>query len=92
MAVVENISDRVAVMYAGRIVETASRDQLFASPRHPYTRRLMDAVPIADPARRRPFRIAEGELPSNVHPAGYAPPAASLQEVEPGHWVEQRAV
>jgi peptide/nickel transport system ATP-binding protein len=92
MAVVENISDRVAVMYAGRIVETASRDQLFANPRHPYTRRLMDAVPIADPARRRPFKIAEGELPSNVHPAGYAPPASLLREVEPGHWVEQGAV
>ena len=53
MAVVENISDRVAVMYAGRIVEIATRDQLFSNPRHPYTQRLINAVPVPDPTRRR---------------------------------------
>jgi peptide/nickel transport system ATP-binding protein len=87
MAVVENISDRVAVMYAGRIVETARRDQLFSNPRHPYTQRLIDAVPVPDPTRRRTLPRIEGSLPSNTHPVGYAPEAAPLREVEPGHWV-----
>ncbi|MEY4698475.1 MAG: hypothetical protein RIT14_2903, partial [Pseudomonadota bacterium] len=53
MAVVENISDRVAVMYLGQIVEMGSRDQVFGNPQHPYTRRLIDAVPIPDPAHLR---------------------------------------
>ena len=66
MAVVENISDRVAVMYAGRIVETATRDQLFSNPRHPYTQRLIDAVPVPDPTRRRTLPRIEGDLPSNT--------------------------
>jgi peptide/nickel transport system ATP-binding protein len=87
MAVVENISDRVAVMYAGRIVETARRDQLFSNPRHPYTQRLIDAVPVPDPTRRRTLPRIEGGLPSNTHPVGYAPEAVPLREVEPGHWV-----
>ena len=73
MAVVENISDRVAVMYAGRIVETATRDQLFSNPRHPYTQRLIDAVPVPDPTRRRTLPRIEGGLPSNTHPVGYRP-------------------
>ncbi len=89
MAVVENISDRVAVMYAGRIVETARRDQLFSNPRHPYTQRLIDAVPEPDPTRRRMLHRFEGGLPSSTHPAGYTPAPASLREVELGHWVEQ---
>jgi peptide/nickel transport system ATP-binding protein len=91
MAVVENISDRVAVMYAGRIVETATRDQLFSNPRHPYTQRLIDAVPVPvpDPTRRRTLPRIEGDLPSNTHPVGYAPATASLREVEPGHWVAE---
>ncbi|RUW82627.1 ABC transporter ATP-binding protein, partial [Mesorhizobium sp. M8A.F.Ca.ET.059.01.1.1] len=50
MAVVENISDRVAVMYLGQIVEMGSRDQVFSNPRHPYTKRLIEAVPVPDPA------------------------------------------
>ena len=53
MAVVEQISHRVAVMYRGQIVEMGTRRQIFEDPRHPYTRRLLDAVPIADPTRRR---------------------------------------
>jgi peptide/nickel transport system ATP-binding protein len=88
MAVVENISDRIAVMYAGRIVETATRDQLFSNPRHHYTQRLIDAVPVSDPTRRRMLPRIEGDLPSNTHPVGYAPAATPLREVEPGHWVE----
>jgi peptide/nickel transport system ATP-binding protein len=88
MAVVENISDRVAVMYAGRIVETATRDQLFSNPRHSYTQRLIDAVPVPNPTRRRTRPRIEGDLPSNTHPVGYAQAVAPLREVEPGHWVE----
>jgi peptide/nickel transport system ATP-binding protein len=53
MAVVEQVSHRVAVMYRGAIVETGSRGQVLENPRHPYTQRLLDAVPIPDPARRR---------------------------------------
>jgi peptide/nickel transport system ATP-binding protein len=86
MAVVEQISHRVAVMYLGQIVEIGGRAQIFEDARHHYTRRLLDAVPIADPARRRPaFRRIEGELPSPVHPVGYVPALVSLDEVAPGH-------
>ena len=88
MAVVEQISHRVAVMYLGQIVETGSRRQIFEDPRHPYTRRLLDAVPIADPTRRRERRgeIA-GELASSVHPVGAAVPRVTLQDVGEGHLV-----
>jgi len=67
LAVVRNISDRVAVMYAGEIVETAPRDALYAEPLHPYTRTLLDAVPRPDP-RRRLTASVKGELPSLVNP------------------------
>ncbi|MCO6049646.1 ABC transporter ATP-binding protein [Mesorhizobium sp. RP14(2022)] len=79
MAVVENISDRVAVMFDGRILETASRDQLFSNPRHPYTQRLIEAVPVPDPTRQRERRT--------LVPVLAAQGAAPLVEVEPGHWV-----
>jgi len=69
LAVVRNISDRVAVMYAGEIVETAPRDALYAEPLHPYTRTLLDAVPRPDP-RRRLVASVKGELPSLVNPPG----------------------
>ncbi|MCW4113834.1 ABC transporter ATP-binding protein [Aurantimonas sp. MSK8Z-1] len=88
MAVVENISDRVAVMYLGQIVETGTRDQIFADPRHPYTRRLIEAVPVPDPARRRDaFPRQAGEIPSPVRPIGQPPERLTLGEVQPGHWV-----
>jgi peptide/nickel transport system ATP-binding protein len=88
MAVVEQISHRVAVMYLGRIVEMGTRAQVFDDPRHPYTRRLLGAVLIADPARRRgSFPIAEGELPSSIHPVGYVPPAFRMTDVGGGHLV-----
>jgi oligopeptide/dipeptide ABC transporter ATP-binding protein len=63
LAVVEHMADRIAVMYAGRIVEEAPRDLLFASPRHPYTRTLLDAVPTPDPTRRDPHPPPLGEPP-----------------------------
>jgi peptide/nickel transport system ATP-binding protein len=88
MAVVEQISHRVAVMYLGQIVEIGRRSQIFEDARHPYTRRLLDAVPIADPTRRRTaFRRIEGEIPSPVHGVDYEPILVSLDEVAPEHWV-----
>ncbi len=90
MAVVEQISHRVGVMYLGQIVEMGDRAQIFEDARHPYTRRLLDAVPIADPTHRRAaFRRIEGEIPSPVHPVGYQPALVSLNEVAPGHLVAQ---
>jgi oligopeptide/dipeptide ABC transporter ATP-binding protein len=75
LSVVRHIADRVAVMYLGRIVETAPRDTLFCQPRHPYTRALLAAAPEPDPGRRRTAarRILEGELPSPTNlPPGCA--------------------
>ncbi len=88
MAVVEQISHRVAVMYAGRFVETGTRAQVFENPQHDYTRKLMDAVPVADPDRdRRLFVPNEGELPSPVKPLDYIPPVFHQTEVSAGHSV-----
>lgn len=67
LAVVRNISHRVAVMYAGAIVEVALRDELYASPQHPYTQTLLNAVPRPDPFRR-PASVVRGELPSLTSP------------------------
>jgi peptide/nickel transport system ATP-binding protein len=88
MAVVENISDRVAVMYLGRIVEMGTRDQVFSNPRHPYTRRLIEAVPIPDPLRRRArFARLDGDLPSPVRKVGDQPERLVLNDIGGGHLV-----
>ncbi len=70
LAVVRHISTRVAVMYLGRIVELATSDELFANPKHPYTKALLAAAPIPDPVieRTRPRTIIKGELPSPLNP------------------------
>jgi dipeptide transport system ATP-binding protein len=68
LSVVKHIADEVMVMYLGRVVEHSSRDELFARPRHPYTRALLSATPVPDPARKRERIVLKGELPSPLDP------------------------
>ena len=89
MAVVEKISHRIAVMYLGQIVEIGSRQAVLQTPQHSYTRRLLSAVPVADPTQPRRRARIEGEIPSPVHHAGWAPQPSMLAELAPGHWVAQ---
>src|SRR4030095_1747175 len=88
MAVVERVSHRVAVMFLGQIVEIGPRRAVFEDPRHPYTRKLMAAVPIADPAqRRRRTELSSDEIPSPIRAIGDEPAVATLVEVAPGHFI-----
>ena len=87
MAVVERISHRVAVMYLGEIVEIGSRRAVFENPQHEYTKRLMAAVPIADPSRRRARQPSNDEIKSPWRPADYVPPQRHYREAGHGHWV-----
>ena len=89
MAVVERVSHRVAVMYLGEIVEIGPRQAVFGDPRHPYTKRLRAAVPVADPARRAEKRpVVQDEIKSPVRPVDYQPPIRQYREVAPGHVVQ----
>ncbi len=88
MAVVERVSHRVAVMYLGEIVEIGPRAAIFGNPQHPYTKRLLAAVPIADPAERHKIRrISNDEIRSPVRSVDYLPPNRRYSEVRPGHSV-----
>jgi len=68
LAIVEHMTHRVAVMYLGKIVEMAPRQQIFASPKHPYTKALLSAVPVPDPSARRNPMILKGDVPSPINP------------------------
>ncbi|AOK56047.1 glutathione ABC transporter ATP-binding protein [Burkholderia stagnalis] len=93
MAVVERISHRVAVMYLGQIVEIGPRRAVFEAPQHPYTKKLMSAVPVADPARRHALRqLPADEVPSPIRAAGDDPAVAPLVAVGPDHFVATHRV
>ncbi len=88
MAVVERVSHHVGVMYLGRIVELGTRRQIFEDPRHPYTRSLMKAVPIADPRQRKSERDLNFKpIPSPIFPVGHEAAPSVYDEVAPGHLV-----
>ncbi len=93
MAVVERISHRVAVMYLGQIVEIGPRRAIFEDPQHPYTRKLMSAVPVADPARRHArLELSSDELPSSIRGLTDMPVVAPLVQVGPDHFVARHRV
>lgn len=102
LAVVKHVSDRIAVMYLGKIVEMAPAEELYANPRHAYTKALIDAIPVPDPAARRERKPLAGDVPSPIHPPagcafGHRVSAPKyeesigreigLKEAAPGHWV-----
>ena len=89
MAVVERISHQVAVMYLGEIVEKGPVSAVFGNPQHPYTKRLMAAVPVPDPARRMQVRpVNNDEIKSPLRPVDFEPPKREYREISPGHIVQ----
>ena len=89
MAVIERVCHRVAVMYLGEIVELGTRGQVFENPQHPYTKKLMKAVPVADPnLRKKELNLMTDEIPSLVKPIGYEPEKINLIQVENGHFIK----
>ncbi|QIF00460.1 ABC transporter ATP-binding protein [Roseimicrobium sp. ORNL1] len=104
LSVVKHMSDRVAVMYLGKVVELASAEALYRNPRHAYTKALLDAIPEPDPAKRHPRRLLSGDVPSPINPPegcafGHRMKHPrwkesvgidlKLEEVQPGHWVQK---
>ncbi|MDB5585754.1 MAG: glutathione transporter ATP-binding protein GsiA [Devosia sp.] len=90
MAVVERISHKVAVMYLGEIVEMGPAAAVFKSPQHPYTKRLIAAVPVPDPSRRNEVRaVPNDEIKSPIRAADYVSPQRQYRNVSPGHIVQQ---
>ena len=89
IAVVERMCHRVAVMYLGEIVEIGPRAEVFGNPQHPYTKKLMAAVPIPDPSRRQQKRgVSNDEIKSPVRAPDYVPPVRQYREISPGHVVQ----
>ena len=103
LSAVKHMSDRVAVMYLGKIMELAPADELYHDPKHAYTKALLDAIPVPDPSARRQRQLLQGDVPSPIHPPegcafGHrlSHPKwkdsvgidLSLKEVSPGHWVQ----
>ena len=83
MAVIERVSHRVGVMYLGEIVELGLRSQIFENPQHPYTKKLMSAVPVADPRKRKTeLNLMTDEIPSLVKPVDYEPEKIHLTKDE----------
>jgi peptide/nickel transport system ATP-binding protein len=89
MAVVERVSHRVAVMYLGEIVEIGPRAAVFENPQHPYTQKLISAVPVPDPSRRRIKRnMSTDEIKSPIRPVDYVVPTREYREISAGHLVQ----
>ena len=91
MAVVEQVSHRVAVLLLGQIVEIGSRRQIFESPQHAYTRKLLSAIPVAEPGRVVDTTLLDGEIPSPVRRVGNEPAILELRDHAPGHQVAAAA-
>lgn len=68
LAVVKHISDRIAIMYLGKIVEIGDGDEVHRKPRHPYTKALISAIPVPDPHNKSESQILKGDVPSPIHP------------------------
>ncbi len=92
MAIVERVSHRVAVMYLGQIVEIGPRRAIFENPQHPYTRKLMSAVPVADPNVRRTTSLEVSEIPSPARNIGDEPMVLPLVQIGEGHFVAQHRI
>ncbi len=89
MAVVEQMAHRVAVMYLGQIVEIGPRQKVIGNPRHSYTRKLLESVPVPDPAAPRQHALETGDVPSPMRRVGDRPVPVTLTEVSPGHFAAQ---